>query len=163
MMRLLAVACIAMFAVGCHAPTPSMNSMSLLAPYGSATVPPPKTGTVGTSGAYYAPPTAPPAAVGGAAAAQPGTIPPGAFMGASNVPTPATGSAVVPASYSAPAAAGAVPFPSAAPPAPNQPSSSLRLNGMHVNDATSAGQPPPPGPPVNLTTLPNATGPWQTR
>ncbi len=150
---LLAVAGMAMFSMGCHAPTPSVDSMSVLAPYGSATVPPPKTGTVGTSGAYYVPPTAPPAAASGASATQPGTAP-GAFMGAANAPTPAAGSAVIPASYSAPAGTSSQPG-----------TSSLKLNGMPVNDATAVGQPQPPGQPVNLTTLPNAnaTGAWQTR
>ena len=57
MRRFLAAAILMSFLVGCHAPTPSLNDLT---PYGSATVPAPATGTVGTSGDYYAPPTPPP-------------------------------------------------------------------------------------------------------
>ena len=65
MLRIVGTAWLAVFLVGCRAPTPSFN---VLAPWGSATVPPPPTGSVGTSADYYAPPTPPPAASGSGAA-----------------------------------------------------------------------------------------------
>ncbi len=48
MTRLLAIISLALLLLGCRAPTPSMN---VFAPYGSATVPPPPTGAIGTPGA----------------------------------------------------------------------------------------------------------------
>lgn len=154
MRRILVAASLILALAGCHAPTPSMN---VLAPYGSATVPPPATGAVGTSGDYYAPPN--PAATGSAPAALPNTTTsptgaaPGAFMGAESEPTPAGSSGVVPASYtpgttgrSATSTIGSGVGPGG---------STLKINGMPVNDATSTGA--DQAEPINLTQLPDAS------
>lgn len=99
MARYVAILITACLLVGCRAPTPSFN---VLAPYGSPTVPPPRTGTVGTAGQYYAPtapavqsPAAPPATLPATApvdssqsfpaappAATPPAAPPVSYMGA---------------------------------------------------------------------------------
>ena len=54
MTRCVTIVAIAWMLVGCRAPAPSFD---VLAPYGSPTVPPPRTGAVGTAGQYYAPTT----------------------------------------------------------------------------------------------------------
>ena len=54
MTRYVAIFAVAWMLVGCRAPAPSFD---LLAPYGSPTVPPPRTGSIGTAGTYYAPTT----------------------------------------------------------------------------------------------------------
>lgn len=64
MARGMAIVLLIGLLAGCRAPAPSM---SCLTPYMDSTVPPPRTGAVGSNGMYYAPPTngmmgAPPAA-----------------------------------------------------------------------------------------------------
>jgi hypothetical protein len=147
--------------LGCRAPTPSFN---VLAPYGSATVPPPATGSVGTGAGYYAPlgpgvPSPGPVTVPSSPSPvygpqSPAVLPPASYLGGAQ-PTEATpsGSNATRASYdfvdtgphelalSSSAQAGSsamteLPHGGAADPA-----SSLRLNGMRVSDATQAGEP----------------------
>ncbi len=113
MMRLLATISLALLLMGCRAPTPSMN---VFAPYGSATVPAPPTGTIGGSGGYYAPqspattvpnqplPTQPPASPPPSTPGYGNLSPPAtagtALLGMSGEPTPAAGSfAVAQASF----------------------------------------------------------------
>ncbi|MHB8970412.1 MAG: hypothetical protein ACYC3X_12525 [Pirellulaceae bacterium] len=105
-----------MFA-GCRAPVPSFD---FLAPYGSPTVPSPRTGAIGTSGTYYSPTTPGTAAPGtlpaataplvpsGPAATAPSfpppsqpLVPPASYMGASNAPLADATSSVALASFQA--------------------------------------------------------------
>lgn len=177
MMRVVGLLVAGLFLAGCRAPTPSFN---VLAPWGSETVPPPPTGSVGTSADYYAPPTPPPATSGGGSAApnagspsgsnrssspsgsssatgaqlQTGS-PPRTFMGTENTFTASSGG-VVPAAYTwndavSPKVAQASRSTSV--------SSPLPLHGMPVNDATMAEGPNAPsnGTPVNLSQLPDAS------
>ncbi len=112
MTRYAAILVAAWMLVGCRAPAPSFD---VLAPYGSPTVPAPRTGAIGTSGTYYAPmnqgtqptatapvtpspqgtttPTAPPSS-------QP-VAPPSSFMGASDTTLAAGAPDVSMASYQA--------------------------------------------------------------
>ncbi len=144
MSRLLATTCLGLvLMVGCRAPTPSMNS---LIPYGSATVPSPSTGTVGTSTDYYSSPN------GGGA-----TNPAAGLQGSNgslSSPATITDRAVQPASFTAgvPTEASPTAFTASG-------GSTLQLNGMPLNDATtvSAQQPLPSGTPTNLSQLPSAT------
>ncbi len=179
MTRLLAITSLVLVLVGCRAPTPSMN---VFAPYGSATVPPPPTGAIGNSGSYYAPQgssgaagqvTSP--ATGGATGSgvqfQTGT-PPASFMGTNNVPTPAVGRpAVAQASFEPGTTAGTnlsqatadSTLSSSSTPLPpgnsSHSSSTLKLNGMRVNDATTSTEPQqftPSTAPINIADLPPA-------
>lgn len=144
---------------GCRAPAPSLD---ILAPYGSAVVPPPGTGTVGTLGNYYgapgtgmaAPTSVPPSPASvppQGLSPPPGAVPP--------TPEPVAPSGVAPASFQ-PAApvsfesvqsdplrviapvASAVPVDAERPTAnsftepAHDDSNPLRLDGMPINDAT---------------------------
>jgi len=166
MKRYWAIALITCFLAGCRAPTPSMN---FLAPYGSATVPAPPTGSVGTSNDYYAPPQ-PSSTTGGAPAGaasgdQSNNLrqlgpPPGNFVGASDPGDSPTDNSVVRASYDS---AGHRSDDSSEPlnwngSGTTSASSNLKLQGMPVNDATSAvrAQDSALADPINLSHLPDA-------
>lgn len=180
MSRVVVVALLVALSSGCRAPQPSFN---FLAPYGSPTVPPPPTGSVGVSGDYYAPPAAgaapaagaPPAsgvgAPSGAAGTgtqfQSGSPPTGSFMGSSHTPTLSRNTSnIALASYESKDLPQALPAsqPGEDPPTTqtSDNASTLRLGGMPVNDATqlSAPQPfEPSGTPINLADLPSAPAP----
>ena len=137
---------------GCRAPMPSFN---VLAPYGPTRVPPPATGSYGSSGKYNQPPSQPPAANG---------FPQGALS--------PTGSGVIgggpgtwrPANGSLTSAAQSNPLrlASAEQRVVTQGTDSAselrsRLGGMHVNDATRSGEPAlfqPPSQMIEMSTLP---------
>lgn len=73
MTRGLAVVLLLGMCAGCRAPAPSLGCMT---PYMKSTVPPPRTGAVGSGGMYYAPPAS--GAAGSMSAAPPAAPPPGA-------------------------------------------------------------------------------------
>ena len=140
--------------LGCRG---SQSSYNLLAPYGSCRVPPPSTGNHTAPAGYYTPTTPPtvnmPAVQGtptlGAPSAQ--VSPNGSTQVASGTWQPAGATAPDPgvqqATFSAPVISGAD-------------SSALKLNGMHVNDATQPVSPAEPArfaPPGQMTQLPQST------
>src|SRR3972149_1614589 len=112
MTRYVAIFVAAWMLAGCRAPVPSFD---FLAPYGSPTVPAPRTGSIGTSGTYYAPMTqgTQPAATAPVIPSASGTtapvfpppsqpqVPPSSYMGASNAPLEDEASNVALASYQA--------------------------------------------------------------
>ena len=182
MMRCVAIFAIAWLMVGCRAPAPSFN---LLAPYGSATVPPPRTGAVGAAGQYYAPttpagqspatvPTAPTTATPAVVPQSPTAAPPVSYMGAAHEGLSAETTSVAQASYE-PGSTRQSPTPATTvtddvlpPDSTTRPdreatgsssTSTLQLNGMRVNDATQLAEPQrfdPASEPVNIASLPNA-------
>ncbi len=165
---------------GCRAPTPSMN---VFAPYGSATVPPPPTGTLGNGAGYYSSPTTPP----NAPATPPATALPPAGAGYGAIPSTASGTAtlasamgeptpatraygVAQASYQPGSTSGtglsgiAAPGTSGAVDSADESPSTLRIKGMPVNDATVPAEPQAGSAsanPTDLATLPaaNASSP----
>ncbi len=180
MTRYVAIFAVAWMLVGCRAPAPSFD---LLAPYGSPTVPPPRTGSIGTAGTYYAPttpgtqspatgPTAPTTTTPAVAPQSRPAAPPVSYMGTSNETLSAGTTSVAQASYQ-PGSTRQVHVPATTvteevlPPnsttqsgRPTTASSStLQLNGMRVNDATQLAEPQqfnPANEPVNIANLPSA-------
>ncbi len=180
MTRYAAILVAAWMLVGCRAPAPSFD---MLAPYGSPKVPAPRTGAIGTSGTYYAPmnqgtqptvtapvnPSLPGTAVPNGT---PSSQPAAPNMGASATTMAAGTPDVSMASYQAGAPHQVTPpattivggpsFPGAVADASDEASSSsstLKLSGMPVNDATQPGEPQsfsPAGEPVNISSLPSA-------
>jgi hypothetical protein len=153
MMRYVLIVALSAGVIGCRAPAPSLD---VLAPYGSAVVPPPGTGTVGTLGNYYGPaqqgaaaPTAIPTAPMAAPPQQ--LVPPPASAAPGIAPVPPSG--VAPASFQfdatpviAPLSGGSHvdeqvrPATSSSVPSADD-SNPLRLNGMPVSDATAYEDP----------------------
>ncbi len=154
--------------IGCRAPAPSLD---VLAPYGSAVVPPPGTGTVGTLGNYYGAPkagaAAPPATPPGNLLPPPSAVPPGI--------APVAPSGVAPASYQSDARGVIAPLSGVShgsrdrPPADSfadpavEAANPLRLNGMPVNDATVYEEPSSAAGAAVLPVAPPASGAWQAR
>jgi len=179
MTRSMAIVLCVCTLIGCRAPAPSWN---FLAPYGSPTVPPPRTGAVGTGGTYYAPTTPDPQApaVNGAISAPgAGVMPPAAggvvppappsvsFSDAANDAISRDDREVAAASYEPGSTHGSdtltritddVPLPASSARA-GESSSTLQLDGMRVSDATKLDEPQqfrPAGEPTNIASLPNA-------
>lgn len=180
MTRCVTIFALAWMSLGCRAPAPSFD---MLAPYGSPTVPPPRTGAVGTGGTYYAPaaPNAQPSAtnpsnttspavlpsVAAPSSAQP-VAPPVSHMGGSTDALSDTATDVAHASYEPGSTSRANSLATTVtddvlPPSPTPPvsdsSSALQLNGMRVNDATRLDEPKqfsPPSEPINIANLPSA-------
>ena len=168
MARYVTILIAACLLVGCRAPTPSFN---VLAPYGSPTVPPPRTGAVGTAGQYYAPtapagqspaalpataPVGSPQSVPAAPPAAPPAVPPVSYMGAVQDDLTDQAVPVAQASYepgstladSLPATTVSDdPLPidtlAQADEAATSSPSTLQLAGMRVNDATQVAEPRP--------------------
>ena len=170
---LIAVMCL----VGCRAPAPSFNAF---APYGTPHVPPPTTGSVGTPNSYYQAPS-------GLPPAQPSAQPP--TTGLPTTPLPTTPLPTTPTGPTAPTlgtppttplptygasteTAGMSGVAQASYQQPvdgtrsvlvngSQGSTTLNLNGMHVNDATGPTEPqaftPDGTEMVEISQLPPAT------
>ncbi len=166
---------------GCRAPAPSM---SCLTPYMDSTVPPPRTGAVGSNGMYYAPPAngmmgapaaAPPVTGAGVAPVAPGAgapvftapsqplTPPASYMGASTGNTDS--SEVTLASFQAGkpdeiASAEKDELADSAQPKAAD-ANALKLDAMPVNDASEPA-PLPAGSagsdPKNIATTPGPNG-----
>ncbi|MHB0956125.1 MAG: hypothetical protein ACYC0X_07060 [Pirellulaceae bacterium] len=180
MTRYVAIVVAAWMLAGCRAPAPSFD---VLAPYGSPTVPAPRTGAIGTSGTYYAPMNqgAPPAGPAPVAPLSPDAappvfapqsqrlVPPASYMGAADTTSADGTTDVSMASYQA-VASHQVPPPvrtsmdeqsSQAVVGPEAGSSStLKLRGMPVNDGTQPDEPQsftPAGEPVNISSVPPGT------
>jgi hypothetical protein len=180
MTRYVAIFAVAWTLVGCRAPAPSFD---LLAPYGSPTVPPPRTGSIGTAGTYYAPttpgtqspataPTAPTTTTPAVMPPSQPVAPPVSYMGTSNETLSGGTTSVAQASYQ-PGSTRQVDAPAttvtdevlpshsttqSGSPATAS-SSTLRLNGMRVNDATQYAEPQqfnPAREPINIANLPSA-------
>jgi hypothetical protein len=149
MMRYVLIVVLSAGVIGCRAPAPSLD---VLAPYGSAVVPPPGTGTVGTLGNYYGAPNPGAAAPTAPLATPPQNLSPPPASAAPG-PAPVAPSGVAPASYQSDATRVTAPLSGGSPldgellPTDSSPrpavddSNPLRLNGMPVNDATAYEEP----------------------